>query len=247
MKHIRPATATLVALALAFGATAQEHPTEQPFGQNLPEGFELLYSTDFEDEAVLEDWELSDPDSWRIIEVDGRTVLEQFKGLESDYTPRVRSPKNIALLTKMKVGDFVLEVDVESTDIEKGAHRDICFFLGAKDPSNFYYIHVATAADPNAHNIFRVNDAPRTNIAQFTTEGVEWGVGEWHRIRIERTLEDGMIRLFFNDMEEPIMYTEDHHFDFGHVGLGSFDDTCRFDRFRLYAAGPAPEREGFFR
>ena len=48
-------------------------------------------------------------------------------------------------------------------------------------------------AGKNAHNIFIVNDKPRTNIATKTTRGVNWGKAC-----------DGAIRVFFDDMTTPI-------------------------------------------
>ncbi len=223
---------------------SEQHPLP-PYGRNIPDDYALLYAQDFSTERVLEDFEMTDPSTWRLGTDNGDHFLELFQGVGA-YRPRVRSPRSIALLTKVAVGDFILEIDAESTDIHDGAHRDVCFFFGAKDPSNFYYAHIATKADPNAHNIFLVNDAPRTNIAEQTTGGVEWGVGIRHRIRIERTIEDGKIRVFFNDMATPIMEATDHHFDFGHVGFGSFDNTCRFYEMRLYASSEAPRQDDFF-
>ncbi len=84
------------------------------------------------------------------------------------------------------------------------------------DPSNFYYSHMATSADQKIHNIFLVNDAPRTNIAARTTEGVDWGTTkQWHKIRLERNIESGSIRVFITDMTTPAMEAEDIHFDLG--------------------------------
>ena len=65
-------------------------------------------------------------------------------------------------------------------------------------------------------------------------------------MRIERTLEDGAIRVFFDNMKEPIMVAEDQHFDFGRVGFGSFDDTGMATNIRIWAPKRAPERKGFF-
>jgi hypothetical protein len=212
----------------------------------LPAGYTLLYEQDFASEAALKDFTFSDPAAWRWSgEAGGRGgALELHQ--QSRYTPRVRSPVNLALLTGKQFGDFVLEVDLVQTGKEYG-HRDMCLFFGVKDPANFYYVHLATKADPNAHNIFLVNDAPRTNIAQRTTAGVNWGLDVWHRVRLERTLADGAIRVFFDDLAEPVMVTTDKHFDYGLLGFGSFDDTGKVARIRVWGPGLAPERKGFFR
>ena len=107
---------------------------------------------------------------------------------------------------------------------------------------------MASKADPNAHNIFLVNDEPRTNIAATTTEGIDWGSkNEWHKVRLERDLQSGKIKVFFNDMKTPIMETEDKHFDYGYIGFGSFDDTGKFDNIKIWGPEPAPKQDGFFK
>ena len=165
---------------------------------------------------------------------------------KSEYDPRVRSPHNIAVIKGKKFGSFILEAELQQTGEEYG-HRDLCIFFGLKDPSNFYYVHMASSADSHAHNIFLVNDAPRTNIANRTTEGVNWGTNEdWHKVRLERNIETGLIRLFFDDMNTPVMETEDKHFDYGHIGFGSFDDVGKFDNIRIWGPELAPEKEGLF-
>lgn len=230
----------ILCLLVAAGCSL---PAANAGESNVPAGYQLVYSQDFSDPAALGDFEFSDPAAWRVGKQDGRGALELLK--QSKYEGRVRSPFNIALIRNLELGDFVLEADLIQTGREYG-HRDMCVFFAAKDPSNFYYVHLATAADPHAHNIFLVNDEPRLAIAKQTTKGVDWGLEVWHKVRIERTLKDGAIRVFFDDLSEPIMVAEDRHFDYGRVGFGSFDDTGMATNIRVWAPGKAPQRTGFF-
>lgn len=236
---------TFLFLTAACAAEPDEQHELPPFGTHLPEGYELVYETDFDQDKVLDDFVFTDPAIWRLAGSEGDTCLELFERIGA-YKPEVRSPHAIALLASFKVADFVMELDVENTNINAGAHRDTCYFFGVVHPANFYYVHIAKAADPNAHNIFLVKDAPRTNIATFTTKGVDWGVGIRHRIRIHRTVADGAIRVYFNDVETPIMETTDTNFAWGHVGFGSFDDTARFFAMKLYAPEIRQEPAQFF-
>lgn len=204
--------------------------------------YPLLYENDFEHGMSVQDFEFTDPSAWRLKDTLGNQSLELFG--KSQYVPRVRSPWNIAMLNKVKVRNFVLEVNLRQTGREYG-HRDMCLFFGMKDPSNFYYVHMASIADPNAHNIFLVNDEPRTNIAKKTTDGIKWGQ-DWNTVRIERNVDEGTIKVYFNDMNEPIMEAEDTHFDVGYVGFGSFDDTGMVDNIKLWGeVAIAPSK--FFR
>ena len=214
------------------------------YAQEIPSDYQLLYEADFQEGTSLEDFVATDKSAWRIGEGKDGKALELFGS--SDYEPRVRSPRNIAFIRGKKFGSFILEVELQQTGEEYG-HRDLCLFFGLKDPSNFYYVHMASEADPNAHNIFLVNNAPRTNIATKTTDGIDWGSSkEWHKIRLERNIETGIVKLFFNDMGTPIMETEDKHFHYGHIGFGSFDDVGKFDNIRIWGPELAPKKKGFF-
>ncbi|MCZ7639908.1 MAG: hypothetical protein M5U12_29990 [Verrucomicrobia bacterium] len=227
-------------LALACAGLSPTGAAAEPA---LPSGYQLLYEQTFADATALRDFHFSDPLAWRHSTALGRGALELHR--QSQYTPRVRSPVNLALIADRWFGDFVLEVDLVQTGREYG-HRDMCVFFGAKDPANFYYVHLATKADDHAHNIFLVNDAPRVKIAQRTTDGVQWGLEVWHRVRLERTLANGSIKVFFDDLTEPIMVATDPHFDYGLIGFGSFDDTGMVANIRIWGPGFAPARTGFF-
>ncbi|MEM6697106.1 MAG: hypothetical protein AAF806_01830 [Bacteroidota bacterium] len=200
----------------------------------------LLFETDFSQNISINDFECTDFSAWRINTE--QEALELFG--ESQYQPKVRSPRNIAILKDYKVGDFILEMDLKQTGREYG-HRDMCLFFGMKDASNFYYVHIASKADDHAHSIFLVNDEPRKSIATERTEGINWGT-DWHHVKIARTMTDGKIEVYFDDMERPIMQATDQHFDFGYVGFGSFDDTGMIDNIRLFGK-TLSDKIGFFK
>jgi len=198
----------------------------------LPSGYKLVYENDFEKAAKLEQFVMTDPAAWQISITDSGSALELAR--QSKYQPAVRSPVNIALINHLAVGSFILEADLIQTGKEYG-HRDMCLFFGFQSPTNFYYAHIATAADPNAHNIFIVNGKPRTNIAEKTTKGVNWGLNVWHKVRLERNVDEGTIKVFFDDLTEPIMIARDNTFKEGAVGFGSFDDTGKIDNIKIWA------------
>ena len=190
----------------------------------------LLFSTDFESDISMDDFAATDRTAWKMSDVEGNKVLELFG--KSDYRGKVRSPFNIAVLRDHFFGDFTLEVRLKQTGRDYG-HRDMCLFFGIQDPSNFYYVHMASVADPHAHNIFLVNDEPRVAIAASTTNGVEWGQS-WHTIRIRRELSTGLIAVYFDDVDQPIMLASDQHFHDGMIGFGSFDDTGMIDDVKIW-------------
>ena len=209
----------------------------------IPKDYKLAYEQNFQKASALSDFVATDPKAWRVSQTNGVSGLELVK--QSQYKPVVRSPVNIALISGKRFNDFILEADLMQTGREYG-HRDMCIYFGFQSPTNFYYVHIATVADPNAHNIFIVNNAPRKNIAKKTTKGVNWGLGVWHHVRIERKAAEGAIKVFFDDMREPIMLAEDKTFAEGYIGFGSFDDTGMVDNIRIWAPSSETKKAPFF-
>ena len=187
-----------------------------------------ILTEDFENGAGR--WEPTDAKAWKVLKTDAGNVYSLFKR-RSDYTPPHRSPYNISLLKDVFVGDFVLEAKVRST-IKDYGHRDMCLFFGYQDPAHFYYVHFGKKTDNHANQIFIVNDAPRTKISTKTTPGTNW-TDTWHRVKIVRRVSDGSIRVYFDDMENPVMTATNKRLTWGRIGLGSFDDTGNWDDVTL--------------
>ena len=108
-------------------------------------------------------------------------------------------------------------------------------FFNFRDSSEFYYVHLASKADQNAHNVFIVNQSPRTNIAKQTTDGIRWIDNHWHHVRLERISSTGSIKVFFDDMENPVMVAENDLFKTGLLGVGSFDDSGKIDNIEIWS------------
>ncbi len=208
-------------------------PVEKPEARLVvsePGPLPLLFQADFED-GSLRRWQATDPMAWRIEDERGGKVLALFG--KSDYKPLVRSPYNINLTGETVLGSFVLEVKMRSTTKDYG-HRDMCLFFGHQGPSHFYYVHIANKADAHANSIFVVDGKARVSIAKTRTAGTRWD-DQWHTVRLVRNVKSGTIKVFFDDKPEPIMTAVSHRFRWGKVGVGSFDDTGRFDDFRIWA------------
>lgn len=247
MSHFSPFFPYLLAALTACLSLSCSHtpgnpgPYEPaPVGSIVPNDYSLQFQSDFSRPNALQDFTFSDSSAWRIGSDNGQPVLELHR--QSDYQPKVRSPFNIALLKNLRFSDFILEVEMRQTGREYG-HRDMCLFYDFTTPSQFYYTHIASAADAHAHNIFIVNEAPRTAIADKTSQGIDWG-HEWHQIRIERDASLGTIKVYFDDLSSPLMTGSDKTFLSGHIGFGSFDDTGMVRNIRIWAPeaeqAPAP-------
>jgi hypothetical protein len=189
----------------------------------------LVFCDDFETSST-DRWEVSDSKAWRLSKVEGNSVFEQFQ--QSKVQNAVRSPFNRALIKDTKVGSFILDVKLQSTVKDYG-HRDMCLFFGYQDPAHLYYVHLGKQTDDHANQIFIVNNAPRTKISLTTTAGTNW-TDNWHQARLTRDADSGNIEVYFDDMAKPVMTAKDKTFPTGLVGIGSFDDTGRFDAVYLF-------------
>jgi hypothetical protein len=222
----------LAFLALVSAVGAAENPP------GIPADYKLLYQQDFKSAEAMNDFVFTDVKAWKITSGDKQAL--ELAG-KSDYKPPFRSPVNIALLKGKAFEDFIIEADCLQTGKEYG-HRDMVFFYGYQSPSRFYYTHIATSADNNAHNCFIVNEAARVKFGHEVTKGVNWGLGVWHHVRLERKASDGTVRVFFDDMANPIMTAEDKTFGAGAVGFGSFDDTGKIANVKIWGKA-VQERE----
>ncbi|HRA90017.1 MAG TPA: hypothetical protein PK992_18160 [Planctomycetaceae bacterium] len=195
-----------------------------------PDGMKLVYQHDFEDES-MDRYEPTDSTAWKLGETDGNHFASLIRK-DSKFNPPVRSPFNRNLIKDLQLGTFTMDIKVQST-IPDYAHRDLCLFFGYQDDSHLYYVHLGKATDDHANQIFIVNEKPRTKISTKTTAGTPW-TDEWHNVRLERNVESGEIRVYFDDMKTPAMTATDKTFGAGRVGFGSFDDTGNFDDIRIY-------------
>ncbi len=205
-----------LAVGAAFSmltVTAQEQAS-------LPE----LVREDFEKGA--DRWAPTDPAAWKLVETPkGGRAFAQFQ--KSKFNPPHRSPLNFALLKDVTVGDFVFEAKLQST-IKDYNHRDMCFIFGYQNPAHFYYVHLGKKTDDHANQIFIVNGADRKKISTKTSEGTNW-TDEWHAFKLVRNVATGKIEVYFDDMKTPVMEAVDKSFEWGQVGIGTFDDTGNWD------------------
>lgn len=216
-----------IQLALCLAALAAAAFPSQ--AEDAPAGYKLQYEDSF-GEGSLDKFDFTDKAAWELVDEGGNVVL----GLtgSSSYLPPVRSPLNIAWVKDLQADKFILDVKAKQTGKEYG-HRDLCFFFGGQDATHYYYVHLATKADDHANSIFIVNGKPRLSIAQKRTDGTDWTT-DYHHIRIKRDTDSGLIEVYYDDMDKPVMTASDRQFGKGRIGLGSFDDVGQFDDLKIY-------------
>ncbi|QDT55559.1 hypothetical protein Pan44_36030 [Caulifigura coniformis] len=215
----------LAAIAIAFFSTpAAAQQAKDDSSRDWP----VVFQDDFETDPFPR-WEPADKSAWKHEDTDHSKVFHQFKDVRVK-TP-VRSPFNRNCLKDVVVGDLQLDVDFQTTARDY-PHRSLCLFFGYQDPAHMYYVHFGQKTDDHANQIFIVNDKDRVKISTKTTAGTPWD-DNWHHARIIRTVDDGKIDVYFDDMKTPVMTAVDKSFTWGQIGIGSFDDTGRFDNLVL--------------
>jgi len=193
-------------------------------GANLP----LVFEEDFE--KGRNRWETTDEKSWTHREVGGNHVFG-INRRKSDYKPGVRSPYHIALISGVKVADFLITFRVRSTK-DTGNHRDCCVFFNYQDPQNFYYVHLGARPDPHSGQIMIVKNDPRKALTENKNK-TPWKNETWHQVKLVRDTVKGTIEVYFDDMKNPHMKVVDKTFGRGRIGIGSFDDMNDFDDIKL--------------
>ena len=199
----------------------------------------VVHKDDFEKSHTA--WFPSQPSKWKITSTEDQGKVYHLLGKSGDYKPPVRSPHSVSLLKDKVVGDFVLTAKVKTLQTTRG-HRDMCIFFGYQDPAHFYYVHLGEKPDPHSSQIFIVNNEPRKKITETKDVGVPWKDDTWHEVKVVRRLKDGLIEIYFDDMEKPQKVAHDKTFGAGLIGLGSFDDLGQWDDIELRGVEVKPEK-----
>jgi hypothetical protein len=174
----------------------------------------------------LDAWQFPFPEDWVVKEESPLHFLHMLRNRE----PLVpRRPQQFARVKGINVGSFTLEARVR----REGGSMLITF--NYIDSLHFYYTHLSVDAGAKiaVHNgIFMVNGAPRFRIA-----GMEAAPAlpdkDWHKIRVERDVPSGSIKVFVDAESQPRFSVVDNTFQCGQVGLGSFDEAGDFADVKL--------------
>ncbi|MEN8157059.1 MAG: hypothetical protein ABFS10_08915 [Bacteroidota bacterium] len=189
------------------------------------------YSEVFSESSYL-NWQANFPENWEVVDMDGQRVLHLIR---AGSFGKIRRPSSYNILSSPDVTDFELTVEARCLEDTAVKGRDLCLFFGFQDSLHFYYTHVSNDVHIYHNMIGIVNGTDRVSIANTldSPEKARLIDDQWHRIRVERKVDNGSIKVFIDDMEEPIHSITDSALTHGRVGLGSFDDFGLFRNFQL--------------
>jgi len=212
-----------VLVAICFSLFTGACGDESENAVRTPDGLQVLSSNE---------WVFEQPTLWNQEE----GVLE----LTSPGTPfdGIRRPFSVAYLAGTEeLSDFHLTAQVKSTQDPEVVGRDVIIVFGYQSPSQFYYAHLSNDNRAAVHNaIFVVNHADRRRIDDQSTENppeTRLMDTAWHQIRVDRDAQTGSIKVYLDDLRDPLITATDDTFSAGAVGFGSFDDTGAIRNIRL--------------
>lgn len=188
---------------------------------------ESAFATSFSKPGGLNAWQMPFPEDWEAHTEGALSYLHMKRSREPGIP---RRPIQFALLKNMDAGSFTLDVMV------RRAQGSMIIVFDYVDTLHFYYVHLSMdpgVKQPVHNGIFLVDAAPRRRIA-----GIEARPAlpdrAWHNVKIVRDVTTGLIQVFLDKEKTPRFSVVDHTFTHGQVGLGSFDETGDFARFRLW-------------
>lgn len=181
----------------------------------------IIFKPDLKHSDSLAQWELNGSGSWKISH--GKLML--FKaGIPSGP---IRKPSAIAILKTKPFRKVTVEAEIKSTAPPELIRRDLDIIVGYESPLRFYYIHLSGINDDVHNGIFLIDNSDRRR--------VDSGKGKpqlndmnWHYVRVEWDGYSGIIQVYVDNSEAPVLDATDKTICCGQGGVGSFDDTGEF-------------------
>lgn len=186
------------------------------------------FRTDFSD--GLGPWQKSPSGNWEII-TDGDNKVAGLT--EAGVQPGgVRRPTGFLLLPQFNWTNYALNLRTKTLEPASTVQRDVVLIFGYVDSTHFYYTHISSDSDDKFHNIImKVDGSNRSTIDQQQLPEARL-TDDWHDLRVEHDA-NGLIRVFVDDMNTPLMTAEDSSYPAGSVGFGCFDDRALFDDVQI--------------
>ena len=211
--------------------------TLQSYAQELPLGYIIQYSQDFSGKEALQDFSFSDPDYWRLAGNKSNYYLELSE--KPGYPDSTGQPDMLAVISTEMYSDFIMELDIMQT-AEEEAGQGICIVYGFRDPSNYYYIRLASKDGADTHNVFLVRKKVLTEISARTSPGNILEKNKWNRVKVIRNILEKTITVYLNNMTNPALTAKDRTLIMGYIGFGTAGAMGKIDNVSIWAPTSVP-------
>lgn len=206
--------------------------------QTIPVGYILQYGQNFTVSKSIGDFWLTRQPEWSISKVQNNFFLQINKTAVPD-SQVAALPSNRCILKNSIYGDFILEVDVNPDGGQIAS--DICFFLGLKDSTRYYFILLSTSPGNDMQGIYLVKNSVRTKLPERISTARALIPNTWQKIRVERNITRRTIRVFAGEMSEPMLEIQNYELVMGKIGFGSMNGGAAFDNLSVWAPTVIPE------
>ena len=91
-----------------------------------------------------------------------------------------------------------------------------------------------------------MKNAPRRRVSDWQTEGISWGNQKWHKVRVARNIVNRSVKVYVDNMKNPVITSVDPELVMGYIGFGTFKDPGCIDNIKIWAPTSIPEEAVFF-
>jgi len=172
-------------------------------------------------------WSRREGDDWAVGERDGNQVFS-LRSLGT-HGEKPRRPVSFALWNGSNFSDFELRCRVRCTDDVDRRGRSLIIVFNYTDYKHFYYVHLCNFSDNVHNNLLIVNEQDRQPLLPGGKAQPTLVDDEWHRVRIVRQASDGLIEVYYDDMDTPLHRVHDKTHTRGLIGIGTFHSKGDFD------------------
>ena len=206
--------------------------------QILPDGYILQYGQNFTGSKSIGDFWFTRQQEWSLSKAQNNYFLQLNKKAVPDS--QVTSlPSNRCILKNSIFGDFILEADVNPGS--RQGSTDVCFFLGLKDSTRYYFILLSTNPGDTRQGIYLVKNSVLTKLPERISSARALIPNAWQKIRVERNITRRTIRVLAGDMTAPLLEIQNYELVMGRIGFGSLNGSAAFDNFSVWAPTVIPE------
>ncbi len=217
-----------------------------PLPAGIPGDYRLLFDESFAEAGSLDLILAGNPEDWSHSDEGGGFLQFGGVGYTPPNPPIPESFTSFALVSGIRFGSFVLEVELMQRNPDQDIpQRDMCIVFDIQSETEYYYAHIAQGHTDRWHNIHIIDNAPRRPITLTDNGGIDWGLDEWHKLRVVRDAMSGAIAVYMDDdLTIPILTASDTTFQEGYVGFATHQDSGRIRNLKVWGASaveqPAP-------
>ena len=208
---------------------------EKPMMVNASETFDLSEPGD--------SWSFRTPNLWHLAQEADRHFLQMDAPPQRPLLPGVPRPQEYAIYRKYEFRSFNLSCRVRVDCEPSVAVRDAVVIFGRQDRTHGYYLHLANQSGDFHNTLVRLDGKTRRALVPSGSLPPTATDKAWHRVDIQRDADKGTITVYFDYDErdpKPLLQITDRTYEWGFIGVGSFNDYASFGRVLIEGQARKP-------